>query len=112
MVNMAKKHDRILMVGQFSRFQSGYRYLFEKINKNVYGMLKKLYLYRKTAPIWGISDNLIMDLLIHEFDYVSWFIGKITSVQSHVMLNSQGFISDELAIIHNSNSLAIVEGSN
>jgi len=112
MVKVAKDELQLLMIGQFSRFQAGNRYLFVKISGNSIGKLRKLNLYRKTAPFWGITDKLIIDLLIHDFDYVSWLMGQPNSVESHVLHNSKGYISDEVAILKFPSSMAIIEGSN
>lgn len=112
MCEYSKKFNRIFMIAQASRFDSGYRYLQETIHSNRLGKLKILRLYRQTPPIWGTTDKMMIDLLIHDFDYAVWMVGKPNFLRSHVLRNKDDHIVHAINILYYPNAQVIVEGSN
>lgn len=69
-----------ILVNQFIKFDSAYRYLYEAAQTKKYGRLLKLTLRRETAPLWGDLgfDAISTNLMIHELDFINWLLPEFT----------------------------------
>ncbi len=111
MQEVAIKKKKMLMVGLFNRFDQGYEYIHELIKSKKYGKVKSLKLNRRTAPIWGTTDKMMMDLMIHDFDYLSWFLGKPSNINTRCLRNDKNYIMDAQVTGIYDDSLITIEGS-
>jgi UDP-N-acetylglucosamine 3-dehydrogenase len=96
MLEAEKKYGKTVYVNQFIKNEYPYEYLYETVRSSVLGKLKALHIRRKTPPLWGdlSLSKIVRNLMIHEFDFVTWLLGsphKVTSSgvnghegQSHV----------------------------
>jgi predicted dehydrogenase len=86
MVAAAQRHDRLLMVAQVVRFWPEYVYLARLIEDQAFGKLQSLNMWRLGGrPGWSpdnwfldpaLSGGVILDLHVHDIDYVSATLGK------------------------------------
>ena len=80
----AREYDKKAFVNLFIRCEPSYEYLHDLIQKNTLGKLKALHIRRKTPHLWedlGLS-NITINLMTHEFDFVTWLLGcpnKVTT---------------------------------
>jgi predicted dehydrogenase len=80
--------DKQVMVGHVVRFFPEYQYLKQAVDQNVYGKLLKLDLKRLSGDVpWGYEDwfhdalksgSVMMDLHIHDLDFLHYLLGKPT----------------------------------
>jgi UDP-N-acetylglucosamine 3-dehydrogenase len=111
MARAAAASQRKLLVALFGRFQCDYRHVHELIAAGRLGQIKAVFANRRTAPVWGSWDeNFILNLMLHDIDYVYWLLGKPVSVASLGLAKPGGWehvcVSMEYA-----NACATVEGS-
>jgi len=68
----ARKSERVLQIGHIERFNSAIRACLPHIGSPSFIEIHRL------APftVRGIDVSVIMDLMIHDIDLLSWFIGK------------------------------------
>lgn len=87
----AKAAGRLCMPAMVMRFWPGWTWLRDRINDGSLGKLKSLYLERLgSRPAWNPgfyaddrkSGGALVDLHIHDADFVLWCLGKPASVSS------------------------------
>ena len=111
MVRTAQACNKLLLVALFDRFQSEYRYVYEYIHAGHLGSPKAAFANRRTPAIWGnLAENIVLDLMIHDIDYLSWLLGIPRAVTARGLKNptagwDQVFVSLEFENIN-----AMVEG--
>jgi UDP-N-acetylglucosamine 3-dehydrogenase len=112
MEKSAKDHGKKLIVGLFSRFQSDYRAVHELISEGQLGKLKMVNATRRTAPIWGSGwdENFILNLMLHDIDYVYWLLGKPSAVTSRGLVNPSGGWNQVSIALEYPGANAVVEG--
>lgn len=89
MARAAAEKGKQLLVALYVRFVSDYKYIQEQIGEGVLGELKAVYANRRTPPIWGNGwdENFILNLMLHDIDYVAWLLGKPVAVTSRGLDN-------------------------
>ena len=73
-----EEYGKHVFVNQFIKFELPFQYLFELIKNGELGSLKALHINRKTPTLWGdlSLDRITTDLMIHDFDFVTWLLGS------------------------------------
>lgn len=68
----ARKHERVLQIGHIERFNAAVRQALPHIDRPSFIEIHRL------APftVRGIDVSVIMDLMIHDIDLLSWFTGR------------------------------------
>lgn len=91
-VKASKSYQKKAYVNMFIRFENYYEYLYDLNKKGTYGELKALNIYRKTPGIWGDLglDTIHTSLMIHEFDFVTWLLGKPKEIEAYGIENIKG----------------------
>lgn len=74
----AREYNKKVFVNLFIRHEGPYVYLFDIMKANTLGKLKALHIRRKTPHLWGDLglNNIITNFMLHEFDFVTWLLGK------------------------------------
>ncbi len=85
MIEASQKADRMLMIAQCIRFWPEYQFLKRCVQEETFGQLLSLNMYRMGGrPIWSWdnwfldverSGGPILDLHIHDVDYVNYLLG-------------------------------------
>lgn len=94
MIDTAKKHSRILMIAHVVRFMAPYSYLKHAVDTNKHGKLIKFTAKRvRSIPPQWIDDPLsfggaVIDLPIHDIDFVQWLLGLPLEHNSHHYLRN------------------------
>lgn len=92
MIDCAKKNNVKLMIGQCLRYSARYNKLKEIIDSGVYGKVIRASFHRiSCTPIWGWenwftdaekSGGALLDLHVHDVDYINYAFGMPKSVTS------------------------------
>ena len=92
MIDKAKEHGKLLMIGQCLRYVPEYAKLKEYIDSKTFGSVIRAEFKRYAAtPMWSWQNWLhdfeksgcaALDMHIHDVDYVNWAFGKPKSVSS------------------------------
>lgn len=88
----AKQYGRKAFVDMFIRFEKPYEYLYSVVNGNSLGKLKALHIRRKTPHMWGDLglERIVTNLMIHEFDFVTWLLGSPTKIAAAGVEGKEG----------------------
>lgn len=91
LIEMAKKNERIFMVGHVVRFMPAYRQLKSWVEAREFGDLKFLFLHRFSGrPGWGqwvdksvadASGGALFDLVIHDIDLAAYLCGVPETIE-------------------------------
>ena len=78
----AKDNGKKLLVALFGRFVSVYKHVHDILHAGDLGKPKAVFANRRTPPVWGNgwNENFILDLMLHDVDYLYWLMGKPISV--------------------------------
>ncbi len=117
----AQKSSAEFMVAHVLRFWPEYSIIRKQINQKSLGKIKEIYASRFNEPplwsdgTWIMDENqsggLIIDLMIHDIDFIAWNFGKIKRVWSTGGLDSNNFHTQVFAVMEfNNGSKAYVEG--
>lgn len=88
---LAARGDRVCMPAMVMRFWPGWAWLRERVRESTYGALESLTCQRMgSGPTWNAefyrnfarSGGALVDLHIHDTDFVYWLLGKPASVVS------------------------------
>jgi len=103
---------KLLLIALFGRFVSDYRYIREYIKAGHLGTPKVVFVNRRTPPIWGDgwNENFIVDLMLHDIDYLHWVFGKPISVTSRGLGNSKEGWNHVYIACEFKDMCAVVEG--
>lgn len=73
-----------IFVNMFIRFEPAYVQLKKWVDSGAFGKLRSLNIRRDTPPLWGDlgRHKIVSSLMIHEFDYVTWLLGKPNKIQA------------------------------
>ena len=88
--DLFKDYDKKIMFAYTLRFLAGYTKIKEFIESGVFGKIKSLYFYRLSEmPPWSagycdenLSGGGILDLHIHDLDFVYWLLGFPVNINS------------------------------
>lgn len=98
MSEASKLSGKKLMVALYDRFQSQYKYIYEYITSGEIGSPKAVYTNRRSPPYYSTED-IFLNLLIHDFDYVSWLLGRPDSVYCRGISDHRGFVENAGSIL-------------
>lgn len=108
MLEAQKRTGRRLMVGHLLRFERSYEILKKAVSKNKYGKLVSADFSRLSAvPLWRIKkgvpnkgrlDSVILDMHIHDIDFVNYLFGMPKSLSSVVSTNNVSFCDSVVTI--------------
>lgn len=121
MIAAAKANDRILMIAHCIRFWPEYVVLKELIDGGQYGKLVSAVFRRLSGtPAWGAANNWfldpslsggsILDLHIHDVDYITYLLGMPTAVTSKGVTDTNGISYVISAYSYNDVPLVVAEG--
>lgn len=110
MLQAAKANNRLLLIALYDRFQSQYKYVYEYIKSGKLGNPKGVFANRRSQSYWS-SKDLIVNLLIHDLDFIYWLIGKPKAVISLGTATGDG-INESINVLLEYDSIsAAIEGS-
>ena len=91
MSQRAVSTDQLLLVALYARFVSEYKYIHDVITAGNLGKPKALFATRRTPAIWGAwDDNFILNLMLHDIDYLYWTLGTPLAITSRALVESDG----------------------
>lgn len=98
-----KAAGRKVMVGQVLRSADEYRFLKEAYEKSVYGPLKSIVMQRVGGDVpWGYEDwfhdeeksgGVVMDLHVHDLDFLRWMLGEPDSFTCKATAFASGMVN-------------------
>ena len=101
MIRIARETDRKLMIAQCLRFAPNLKKLKEFIDTRTYGKLLRLDLRRNgmlPKKAWyrdyAKSGGALLDLHLHDTDFVNWIFGVPQAVQTYGVVRDTGGIDD------------------
>lgn len=112
MSQTATSCGKLLLVALFGRFVSDYKHVHDYLQAGHLGKPKVMFANRRTPPIWGNGwdENFILNLMLHDIDYVYWLLGKPQAVTSRALGNlEQGWEHVFIALEYEGTSV-IIEG--
>ena len=90
MRQLAHSLEKLMFVGLFDRFQSEYKYVCESLHAGNFGEARVVVATRRTPAIWGdLAENFILNLMIHDIDYLCWLLGMPLAVTARGLPNPQ-----------------------
>jgi UDP-N-acetylglucosamine 3-dehydrogenase len=112
MVQAATENGKQLLVALFGRFVSPYKHIREMVSSNHLGKIRTVFSNRRTAPIWGgdWDENFILNLMLHDIDYVYWLLGKPLAVTSRGLESPGGGWNHVSIMMEYENAMVTVEG--
>ena len=112
MVQAANENGKRLLVALFGRFVSPYKHTQEMVSSNRLGEIRTVFSNRRTPPIWGDDwdENFILNLMLHDIDYVYWLLGKPLAVKSRGLENPGGGWNHVNIMMEYENAMVTVEG--
>jgi UDP-N-acetylglucosamine 3-dehydrogenase len=92
MAQAATTSGRILQVALFGRFVSDYKYVHDFVQAGHLGKPLTVFANRRTPAIWGDGwdGNFILDLMLHDIDFVVQLLGMPVAVTSWGLDNASG----------------------
>lgn len=120
MARAAKDNKKLLLVAQVMRFVAANRLVREEIVSGKAGKPLAAYAGRFTAPYWTgnaarhfeLYGEPVIDLMIHDFDYLAWLLGHVpTTVTGTGVRGASGAFEHAFVNLHYRNIHALAEGS-
>lgn len=101
MIDAAKQNNVKLQIGQCIRFSPQHRCMKDLVNSGKYGKIIRAEFTRiSTTPLWAwnnwfmdmdMSGGAVLDLHVHDVDFVQWAFGMPKSVMSMASHYKSGF---------------------
>ena len=111
MSRIAASGDRLLMVALYSRFVSEYKYIHDTITTGRLGKPNVFFINRRTPAVWGNWDeNFILNLMLHDIDYLYWTLGKPLSVTSRALIDANQKWQHVFIMLEYEHCNALIEG--
>lgn len=112
MSQTATSCGKLLLVALFGRFVSDYKYVHDYLEAGHLGKPKVVFANRRTPPIWGNGWNreFILDLMLHDVDYLYWLLGKPLAVTSRALGNPEKGWEHVFIALEYDDISAIIEG--
>lgn len=113
----ARESGKLMMVALFDRFQGPYQKIHQLVTEGVLGRVKMVFANRRTSSYWGlpVEDPITMEpvinLMIHDFDVLRWFLGRPKSIIAHGQKGPSGTEEHLIAAIEYEHCLTWVEGT-
>jgi UDP-N-acetylglucosamine 3-dehydrogenase len=113
MAQAAAASGKMLLVALFDRFQADYRYIHDFIEAGHLGRPRVVFANRRTASVWGSgwNENFILDLMIHDIDYVYWLLGKPLAVTGRALGKAENGWGQVWIALEYEAASAVIEGS-
>lgn len=125
MYNAARKRDLKFMVAHVVRFWPGYIEIHDLIRSGVLGepIISRAYRYSE-YPAWSYklwhkhidkSGGVMVDLAIHDIDYLRWIIGEVKSVYARGSINvfkdATAYDYTHIILEFKNNAIAFIDAS-
>ncbi|HEX2955032.1 MAG TPA: Gfo/Idh/MocA family oxidoreductase [Bacillota bacterium] len=110
MLAAARRNKKLLMVALFDRFQSQYRHIAELIKSGQWGKPKAFFANRR-SPAYFASNDIVINMMIHDFDFLSMLVGKPKAVIGLGVANSKGVNEQVNVLLEYDGITAMIEGS-
>ena len=107
---VAQKSGKRILVALYNRFQSQYKYIYEYIKSGKIGKPKAVFANRR-SPNYYASKDIVVNLMLHDFDYIYWLLGKPRSVFCKGTAPSEGFEQHAVAVLEYDDVLVSLEGT-
>ncbi len=122
MVEAAERTGKVLQIGHCVRFWPEYAHARELVASGKYGRVRAATLQRLSAPpVWAVggwladeqrSGGMILDLHIHDTDYVQYLLGTPTAVQSRAARGDDGRMIHVVSnYLYDDDKVIIAEGT-
>jgi predicted dehydrogenase len=113
MADAAAACGKMLLVALYGRFVSDYKFVRDFLQAGHLGRPKAVFASRRTPPVWGAGwdENFIMNLMLHDVDYVHWLLGKPAAVTSRALAPSGHGGGHVWIALEYGNAGALIEGS-
>lgn len=121
LLDMEKKTGVKIMAAQVVRFFDEYRFLKDIYSKKTYGKLKSMMMHRISGnPTWGWeewfhdierSGSVILDLHIHDIDFLRYMIGEPKDYQVLATKFDSGMPNQVISVFKYEDLFAVAEGS-
>ncbi len=121
LLEMEKKTGVKIMVGQVVRCFEEYKFLKDVYDHKTYGKLKSIMMHRLSGDTtWGWEDwfhdinksgSVILDLHVHDTDFLRYMIGEPDSYQVHAAKFKSGMPNQVVTTYEFGNVFAVVEGT-
>ena len=119
LLEVQSKTDAKVLIGQVVRVFAEYRYLKELVDKGTYGKLRSISMWRLSGMVdWGyrnwfrtleLSGSVVMDLHIHDVDFLRYLLGEPDQVQVNARKNAEGMPEQVVTQYRFGETLASVE---
>ena len=110
MLEASKQTEKKLMVALYDRFQSQYMFIHEFIKSGKIGKLKAIFANRRSQSYFA-SKDIVLNLMIHDIDYICWLLGMPESVYCRGISSDKGIDEHASAILEYADMSVSVEGS-
>ncbi|MBN1372083.1 MAG: Gfo/Idh/MocA family oxidoreductase [Anaerolineaceae bacterium] len=113
MAQTAAACQKLLMVALFGRYVSDFKVVHDVVAAGRIGRPKVVFANRRTPPIWGDGwdENFILDLMLHDLDYVYWMLGNPLAVTSRGLPYGEKGWGQVFVALEYDGASAVVEGS-
>lgn len=117
MIAVARRRRRILMVADVVRSVAGYRYIQRSVASGRMGRPIAGFASRMCAPYWerrrprtfeAFGDPLV-ELAIHDFDYLAWVLGPPEEVSATGTVETDGAVTQAFVSLWGKGTQALVE---
>ncbi len=107
-----EQYGKRVFVNLFIRHEYPYEYIYNTLRNNALGKLKALHVKRETPPLWGdISlNNIVTNLMIHEFDFITWLLGVPNIISSFGINGKEGQSHVNVLLVYK-DTIVEVQGS-
>ncbi len=111
MRRLAHSSKKLVLVGLFDRFQSEYKHVYESLHAGDFGQPLVVMATRRTPAIWGnLAENIILNLMIHDIDYLCWLVGTPLAVTARGLPNPQAGWDQVFVSLEFDGMNAMIEG--
>lgn len=119
LLDVAGKTDRVFLVGHLARFVPAYATVSAILESGRLGAPRNAYVSRLhvgSGRSWrmdpAIGGGVVFDLLIHDIDLLTWYLGRPTAVVARGQRHFQGTYAHLAAIFtYDGGAVAVAEGS-
>ncbi len=107
---VAQKTGKRILVALYNRFQSQYKYIYEYIKSGKIGKPKAVFANRR-SPNYFASKDIVVDLMLHDLDYIYWLLGKPGSVFCKGIASPEEIEQYAVAVLDYDDILVSLEGT-
>jgi predicted dehydrogenase len=117
MIAMARSSGKLLLVAQVMRFVDAYVYIRDALRSGELGKPQVVFASRLSSgrhrgerPATEFGGPLV-ELMIHDFDYLNWLVGKPTAVRSTGFIGPTGEVDYACVALEHEEMYGQLEGS-